>query len=37
MTLEDLGFSDSLKQYRKEQDLDLFDIGRVISEHKRSI
>lgn len=34
MTLEDLGYSESLENYRKESNLDSFEIGRVISEHK---
>jgi ribosome biogenesis GTPase len=34
MTLEDLGYDPSLDKYRKEKQLDLFVVGRVISEHK---
>jgi ribosome biogenesis GTPase len=34
MTLEDLGYSIELENYRKEQNLDSFRVGRVISEHK---
>lgn len=34
MTLEDLGYTAALEHYRKEHDLDAFEIGRVISEHK---
>ncbi|KAA3611241.1 MAG: ribosome small subunit-dependent GTPase A [Calditrichaeota bacterium] len=34
MTLEDLGYTKELEAYRKEQNLDSFGIGRVISEHK---
>ena len=34
MTLEDLGYTQELEEYRKEQNLDSFEIGRVISEHK---
>jgi len=34
MTLEDLGYNTSLENYRKEQKLNSFDVGRVISEHK---
>lgn len=34
MTLEDLGYKTELEKYRKEQNLDCFAIGRVISEHK---
>jgi ribosome biogenesis GTPase len=34
MTLEDLGYTPDLENYRKEQDLDSFGVGRVISEHK---
>lgn len=34
MTLEDLGYNQELENFRKDQDLDSFDVGRVISEHK---
>ncbi len=34
MTLEELGFDDSLKKYRNEQGLSNFEAGRVIAEHK---
>ena len=34
MKLEDLGYNDLLKSYRKENKLDGFNVGRVISEHK---
>jgi ribosome biogenesis GTPase / thiamine phosphate phosphatase len=34
MTYQDLGFNKSLENYRAEQNLDSFEIGRVISEHK---
>ncbi len=34
MKLEELGFSSSLENYRAESNLNSFDIGRVISEHK---
>ena len=34
MTLEDLGFNVELENYRNDQGLDSFGIGRVISEHK---
>ncbi len=34
MTLEDLGYSLELENYRKDQKLDSFGVGRVISEHK---
>ena len=34
MTLEDLGYNNELASYRKEHDLDSFEVGRVISEHK---
>ena len=34
MTLEDLGYNAELEKYRKEQNLNSFEIGRVISEHK---
>ncbi|MBN1599877.1 MAG: ribosome small subunit-dependent GTPase A [Bacteroidales bacterium] len=34
MTLEDLGYNEELEQFRKTRDLDSFNVGRVISEHK---
>lgn len=34
MKLEDLGYNTELEEYRKENNLDSFGIGRVISEHK---
>jgi ribosome biogenesis GTPase len=34
LTLEDLGYNNILEQFRIEQNLDNFDIGRVIKEHK---
>ncbi len=34
MKLEDLGYNASLEKYRKEQNIDSFKVGRVISEHK---
>ena len=34
MTLEDLGYNTELENYRIEQKLDSFDVGRVVSEHK---
>ena len=34
MTLEELGYNIELENYRKEQNLDSFAVGRVISEHK---
>ena len=34
MALEDLGYNRELEEYRKENNLDSFGIGRVISEHK---
>jgi len=34
MTLEDLGYNLELEDYRKDQNLDSFGVGRVISEHK---
>ena len=34
MTLEELGYDSELEKYRKELNLDSFEIGRVISEHK---
>ncbi len=34
MTYEDLGYTDTLEKYRAEQNLDSFEIGRVVAEHK---
>lgn len=34
MTLKDLGYTKELEEYRKEQQLDSFGIGRVITAHK---
>lgn len=34
MTLEDLGYTPSLEEFRRESNLDAFGVGRVISEHK---
>jgi ribosome biogenesis GTPase len=34
MILEDLGYNSRLESYRKEHNLDSFEVGRVISEHK---
>lgn len=34
MTLEDLGYSDTLEKYRREQHLSSFEIGRVVLEHR---
>ncbi|TYP99112.1 ribosome biogenesis GTPase [Tenacibaculum adriaticum] len=34
MTLEDLGYTPFFENYRKDQNLDTFNVGRVISEHK---
>jgi ribosome biogenesis GTPase / thiamine phosphate phosphatase len=34
ITLEDLGYNDKLEEFRIEQKLDSFEIGRVIAEHK---
>lgn len=34
MTLEDLGYNMELENYRKDQDLDSFGVGRIILEHK---
>ncbi len=34
MTLEDLGYTEELEDYRKEYDLTSFDVGRIVSEHK---
>jgi len=34
MTLDDLGYNSDFENYRKEQNLDSFGVGRVVSEHK---
>ncbi len=34
MTLEDLGYNTTLENYRKENQLDTFNVGRVVLEHK---
>jgi ribosome biogenesis GTPase len=34
MRLQDLGYNDQLEQFRKDHDLNGFEIGRVIAEHK---
>ncbi len=34
MKLEDLGYNNKLEKFRTEQDLDNFEIGRIIAEHK---
>lgn len=34
MRLEDFGYNNKLEEFRKEQKLDNFEIGRVIAEHK---
>ena len=34
MTLEDLGYNINLENYRKDQRLESFNVGRVVSEHK---
>lgn len=34
MTLEDLGYNDTLERFRVANKLDSFEIGRVVSEHK---
>ncbi len=34
MTLEDLGYNLGFENFRKQKGLDVFDVGRVISEHK---
>jgi len=34
MTLEELGFSKELKEYRQNNNLDSFEVGRIASEHK---
>ena len=32
--LNDIGYNSNLEQYRKDNNLDTFSIGRVVSEHK---
>lgn len=34
MTIQDLGYTESIAQFRAEHNLDSFELGRVISEHK---
>ncbi len=34
MTLQDLGYNTTLEKYRKEQNINSFDVGHVILEHK---
>jgi len=34
MTLEDLGYSSDYEKHRKEHQLDAFEVGRIIAEHK---
>ena len=34
ITLQDLGYNSSLEKYRKTHNLDVFVVGRVVSEHK---
>lgn len=34
MDLEDLGYDETLANYREENNLNIFEIGRVVSEHK---
>ena len=34
MTLEDIGYNVDLENYRKNKNLDSFEVGRIISEHK---
>jgi 3-isopropylmalate dehydratase small subunit/acylphosphatase len=34
ITLEDLGYNASLEQHRKDQNLESFNVGRIISEHR---
>ena len=34
MTYEDLGYNSMLEQYRSEEGLETFEVGRVILEHK---
>ena len=35
MILDDLGYDIELEKYRKSQNLDVFEVGRIISEHKQ--
>jgi len=34
MTLEDLGYNLELENYRKNESLETFGVGRVIAEHR---
>lgn len=34
MTLEDLGYNDKIEKFRIEHDLNRFEVGRVLSEHR---
>lgn len=34
MRLEDIGYNDKVEKFRSEHDLESFEIGRVISEHR---
>ncbi len=34
MTLQDLGYTEALEKFRSEQNLDSFEVGRIVSEHK---
>jgi ribosome biogenesis GTPase len=34
MTLKELGYNEELENFRKDQNLEAFEVGRVISEHK---
>ncbi|WP_025667533.1 ribosome small subunit-dependent GTPase A [Aquimarina megaterium] len=34
MTIQDLGYNSALEQFRTEQNLDSFEVGRILSEHK---
>ena len=34
MTLEDLGYNSDLENYRQENGLSSFEVGRVVAEHK---
>ena len=34
MKIEDLGYNNAFEQFRIEQNLDAFEVGRIISEHK---
>ncbi|EZH71743.1 ribosome biogenesis GTPase RsgA [Aquimarina atlantica] len=34
MTIQDLGYTNALEEFRTEQNLDSFEVGRILSEHK---